>query len=50
MDYVHKMPDDAERERVLQAMHDAEHILADTQIIDDIEARYGDGAGGAAIA
>lgn len=31
------------------SMHDAEHIPADKQIIDAIEARYGDGAGSADV-
>lgn len=45
MDYVMQLPEGGERERVLQALDDAEHIPADTQTVDAVEARYGDGAG-----
>ena len=44
-DYVNRMLDLVERQRVLQAMDEAENTLIATEIIDDIEVRYGDGAG-----
>lgn len=45
VDYVMQLPECDERERVLQALADAENIPADTQTVDAVEARYGDGAG-----
>lgn len=44
-DYANRLSDPVERERVLQALDTAENIPVATQVIDDIEARYGDGAG-----
>jgi len=45
MDYVMQLPEGGERERVLQALADANNIPADKQTVDEVEARYGDGAG-----
>ena len=45
VDCVMQLPEGDERERVLQALADAEHIPADTQTVDAVETRYGDGAG-----
>jgi hypothetical protein len=45
IDYVMQLPEGGERERLLQALADAEHIPADKQTVDEVEARYGDGAG-----
>lgn len=48
MDYVMALQDEAERERVLAAMQDAE-LPPDPAVLDDIEARFGDGSGGVLI-
>lgn len=48
MDYVMALPDEADRERVLAAMQDAE-LPPDPAVLDDVEARFGDGSGGVLI-
>lgn len=45
MDYVMQLTDASERERVRQAIRDAARVPADKQTIDDVESRFGDGAG-----
>ncbi len=44
-EYAQNLPPGEERDRVVQALHDAEHVPADPRKVDDVEARYGDAAG-----
>lgn len=45
LDYARNLKDPRERATVLQALEDAAEIPIDTDTLDDIEARFGDGAG-----
>lgn len=45
-DYANNLPNETERLRVLKALDDAEKLPISVKVIDDIEARYGDGEGG----
>lgn len=45
-DFALQLTDERERERVLQALDDAATVPADKHTVDEVEARFGDGAGG----
>jgi hypothetical protein len=44
-DYAARLTNETERARALQALDDAENLPISVEVIDGIEARYGDGVG-----
>jgi hypothetical protein len=44
-DYAARLPNETERARALQVLDDAENVPISVEVLDGIEARYGDGTG-----